>query len=1090
MLVGDGDAASTGQVATSVTERDAEHRTMTCDTGHNAPIRPLPQDVASRIISSVVVTDVSSVVLGLLKNSLDARASSVDVTIDFKRGCCVVEDNGPGIPPEEFDENGNLGRAYYTSKYQSGSSNHGRHGLFLASVASMSLLTVTSRHHSQRLCNTLSWHYSNVVCRNLPSLAHQDLLHQGSGTRVVVRDLFGSMPVRVKQRAALEGKNDRLWTVLEHELLALLLAWPEAVTARIRDSVGGRQFKIGASEVSTSQLSNISTRFLSEDRSSSGFVRVLNILARRTSLPRGWQEGWVPIAASAPAVSIKGVISRRPAPSKSFQFISLGIHPLSADGDTTALFEQINRLFKFSSFGVEGANPVDGAHTTALEPDSAKVGNRSLTSVRNATKGIDRWPMFYLRIETEWKSKQQSAHPVELLSNEGNMQSLSHVLNAMISQWLSTHSYASWPVQGCPLSPPDRSRLTQELRSADFPVGTNESRESGSSHMNLSLAGQSLAQGTEAEYRRKTKRMRVADGHYIRSPLPSQDLQSRSISLPAWHTVSSRSKIRSGKSEFYRAIWERTSKPVFKNCSVSVEEQKTDEIAWSTGSKAWPSSASTNPESGPGVSTLLGQKQTQRASQLSNTPSDDPAANTTRMLAGCTTSRPDTCSSIYWRDAVGKKDFRLDSRTGMIIQPHIFESRSAPAKPNTRSQNTRSNRTVPHQAPGDAYRKIAKVKPKSWLFSFLHRWQNPTFLCVEEPIDRIINFAFRDVLNGRCERQGFADFHEHFSKDTSKTRLSKPSLRSCRIVGQVDKKFLLVKMRRDNKDHDSRWTEDDEMEMLVLIDQHAGDERIRVEQLLRYLCSSPQSSVSSYRSSLGHQSGVEATVLRPSITLHVSAREGALCIKHAEELALWGILYDVVQSKTKEDDFSVIVRTLPPVIAERCIMEPRVLEDLLRGEIWADLHSSSRLLRRKTSSRNMDESATCTTLALSTASEGAQSPDLWLNKLRTCPQALLGLLNSRACRSAVMFNDALDKRQCEHLVNKLGDCVFPFACAHGRPSMVPLVGAKWPSDCGSIGDSYLQPGLNGTVIGEDRDLGFVAVFGRWREKTHASGTDQ
>jgi DNA mismatch repair protein MLH3 len=49
------------------------------------------------------------------------------------------------------------------------------------------------------------------------------------------------------------------------------------------------------------------------------------------------------------------------------------------------------------------------------------------------------------------------------------------------------------------------------------------------------------------------------------------------------------------------------------------------------------------------------------------------------------------------------------------------------------------------------------------------------------------------------------------------------------------------------------------------------------------------------------------------------------------------------------------------------------------------------------------------------------------------------MLNSRACRSAIMFNDELSKEQCQTLVSNLASCKFPFQCAHGRPSLVPLV---------------------------------------------------
>lgn len=41
-----------------------------------------------------------------------------------------------------------------------------------------------------------------------------------------------------------------------------------------------------------------------------------------------------------------------------------------------------------------------------------------------------------------------------------------------------------------------------------------------------------------------------------------------------------------------------------------------------------------------------------------------------------------------------------------------------------------------------------------------------------------------------------------------------------------------------------------------------------------------------------------------------------------------------------------------------------------------------------------------------------------------------------------MFNDELKKEQCQELLRKLADCAFPFVCAHGRPSVVPLVGME------------------------------------------------
>lgn len=38
-----------------------------------------------------------------------------------------------------------------------------------------------------------------------------------------------------------------------------------------------------------------------------------------------------------------------------------------------------------------------------------------------------------------------------------------------------------------------------------------------------------------------------------------------------------------------------------------------------------------------------------------------------------------------------------------------------------------------------------------------------------------------------------------------------------------------------------------------------------------------------------------------------------------------------------------------------------------------------------------------------------------------------------------MFNDVLSKEQCEVLVKRLAETAFPFQCAHGRPSLLPLI---------------------------------------------------
>jgi hypothetical protein len=81
-------------------------------TAQTPSILPLPAEVVAQIKSSIAIVSLTSVVLELFKNSLDARAAKIEATIDFARGACTVEDDGLGIAPCEFGEDGGLGKLY------------------------------------------------------------------------------------------------------------------------------------------------------------------------------------------------------------------------------------------------------------------------------------------------------------------------------------------------------------------------------------------------------------------------------------------------------------------------------------------------------------------------------------------------------------------------------------------------------------------------------------------------------------------------------------------------------------------------------------------------------------------------------------------------------------------------------------------------------------------------------------------------------------------------------------------------------------------------------------------------------------------
>lgn len=55
------------------------------------------------------------------------------------------------------------------------------------------------------------------------------------------------------------------------------------------------------------------------------------------------------------------------------------------------------------------------------------------------------------------------------------------------------------------------------------------------------------------------------------------------------------------------------------------------------------------------------------------------------------------------------------------------------------------------------------------------------------------------------------------------------------------------------------------------------------------------------------------------------------------------------------------------------------------------------------------------------------------------PAFVKRILASYACRYAIMFGDVLDENTCRSLLSSLSKCELCFICAHGRPSIVPLV---------------------------------------------------
>ncbi|PKK50198.1 hypothetical protein CI102_7185 [Trichoderma harzianum] len=868
-------------------------------------IRPLPEDVVGKIRSSSTITSLNGVVCGLLKNSLDAGATKIYIYVEYGRGNCTVEDNGLGIVPGDFAEDGGLGKPYFTSKFPPQHGLYGRQGTFLSSLSTLSLLTVTSHHYRHNSHNTISIHHGKLLKRQTPSLPGDRFQIFDHGTRVAVNDLFGSLPVRVKHRATLFSDRPGLekeWGRLIHDVVGLLVSWPSEVTVSLRESKGQRELRLKPPE-NANMISRAVRFFTQASLADSGDV-----------------DSWIPISATAGHVTIKGCISLNPVATRRSQFMSVGILPVSNEYGSNVLYEEVNKMFASSNFGI--VEHQDGMSNDGAGPNQKKG------------KGADRWPMFYLRITLKGAEDVFDVDDISSHSH-GDLERIVDLLRAVIYSFLKKHHMRPQKIQ----SSSDKSV---------FSTAPHRSTTRATKGHQPSKAA-SKASSSQA--------------------LPPEPVSSLSDSpFDGWN----RMKVGPRRTE------SRPIKEVLQRHETGPTSSKTivtDRLIGEGGKLLRKPFDVSGPLS-PGAK---GGKRVEAEPQ--GTPKTGPLA-----LA----ERPKRVAE----DLPSEKAKRLKLSEPEFRDGALKERKEA----------------------------SERKEPSDWLQNILKSWKNPVFESAQLGIPRINDEApepVRDAVSKhgshRCCNEDKGGVRFEAASIGLEGRVSRSALAAAQVVAQVDKKFILLKLPLSNMT-DGR--EPNSSCALVMLDQHAADERCRLEELMAGYFK------------LDGSNGILKAVVEPlerPLIFEISDREHDLLLRYQEHLEAWGILYKTqrraASTKQERDGCTVAVSALPPSILERCRTEPRLLVELMRKEIWK-LDDEGIIPPRPRSAGKADEQARAQP---STAD------------FHGCPRGILELLHSRACRSAIMFNDALSAEECEQLVRRLAKCAFPFQCAHGRPSLVPLV---------------------------------------------------
>ncbi|PYI10326.1 DNA mismatch repair protein [Aspergillus sclerotiicarbonarius CBS 121057] len=925
-------------------------------SSNDSRIQPLPPDVVAKLKSSTAITHLNGVIVELVKNALDADARVIYITVDFLRGGCVVEDDGDGIPPAEFGPNGGLGKAHHTSKYHSSQGVYGRRGLFLASLSALSLLTITSHHVCHPSTNTITFHHATPVARLMPAPVYQELRFSTHGTSVTVNDLFGNMPVRVKNRALALQRPDELerqWDQLRQLLVSFMVA-------------NDRMAKLVVSDLNREKRLTVcpQTRVRLHD-GALDLQRIRSILAQSGLIEAQNTGIWDVVSASVADFSIHAAVSLMPSPTKKVQFVSLGSDPVLARNNANLIYTEVNRLFALSDFGT-----VKGSPSLIDSGDGAGQSKPS-------SKAVNKWPMFYIRISTRdaWSIDGEAQ---DLPESEKSLQRIIDVLSTMINEFLRQRGLR--PRAG------KRKRGTSRIPPATTSPGNLRAKRP--------LSPEGAASSTEEAF---GDRLKVPS---FRRP------SSISHHFGDWTRIKSAKKDTTGKRLPLRGLESNPTRQSENIPSLPVKDRLDQESALPSGFGGIEGSTTEPHPSGP----------------------QEPGMD--KGIPNGTQEAPEADTMLPWVDPYTGRSHLINSRTGqsMLIGPSVelgltLRPRSTGSLP------------VPNRALDGVKRpRSAAVRgtENKWVDNLLDNWINPVFGRPEKPISVMDASAGHEATRpGSSSHDSRGELCGLDSIGVSKFRgkLRKQDLRTAEIIAQVDQKFILTKVRTS-----SRSPLGDPASSLILIDQHAADERCRVERLLAELFASSDSP------------GRIQTIQLEPIIFEIAATEASLFGRYRGFFKFWGVDYTVEQGP-KDVNVFIFVSTLPTLIAERCRAEPQLVTDLIRGEIW----------RREEENGRGRQGLPA---GLSDRADTDLDRRSWVDRLDGCPRGIIDLLNSRACRTAIMFNDVLDRDECQSLVRRLSDCVFPFQCAHGRPSMIPILDLGAALDqTRSDEDEYEGPGF-------------------------------
>lgn len=176
-------------------------------------IKLLSRELSDIIAAGEVISDTASLLKELIENSLDAKATSIEIHISNDARNIKIKDNGEGMTLEDLEI---CTKRHATSKINSKEDlfnikTYGFRGEALSSIASISKMYIATK---QRESNE-----GHKIYLDAGEIVSKEITKQSVGTEIAIFDLFFNVPARLKFLKTIKSENNKIKDITLKEAL-------------------------------------------------------------------------------------------------------------------------------------------------------------------------------------------------------------------------------------------------------------------------------------------------------------------------------------------------------------------------------------------------------------------------------------------------------------------------------------------------------------------------------------------------------------------------------------------------------------------------------------------------------------------------------------------------------------------------------------------------------------------------------------------------------------------------------------------------------------------------------------------------------